>query len=292
MVERGAAANTIEAYRRDLESLSAFLAKRQVTVHRADSDSLRAYLSAQAAAGMAAGTAARRLSSLRQYYRFLITEGVRGDDPTAVLDSPKQGRRLPKVLQEAEVDRLLQTARGRQGPEALRLTALLETLYATGLRVSELVALPKASAERKGRFLTVRGKGNKERIVPLSEPALAAIEAYLAVRSSFFPKGKSIKESPWLFPSRGRSGHVTRHRVGQLLKELAIEAELDPAAVSPHVLRHAFASHLLHHGADLRSVQMMLGHADISTTQIYTHILDERLKSLVQNHHPLSRTAP
>jgi integrase/recombinase XerD len=284
--ERGAARNTIEAYRRDLDHFAASLDR--VAVERASGRDISAYLVGLSAAGMAPRTAARRLSALRQFYRYLFAEGLREDDPTASIDSPRQGRALPKVLSEAEVERLLSAARARQGESGLRLLALLELLYATGLRVSELVALPLAAVARDPRVLIVRGKGGRERMVPLSEPAREAVAHYRAARGGPREAGTGAVESKWLFPSRGRSGHLTRHRVAQLLKGLAAEAGLDPAKVSPHVLRHAFASHLLDHGADLRSVQKMLGHADISTTQIYTHVLNERLKSLVHEHHPLA----
>ncbi|NIA71842.1 site-specific tyrosine recombinase XerD [Pelagibius litoralis] len=298
--ERGAAGNTLEAYRRDLESFAGFLRPRRGSLESAGTEDLRAFLSQLARAGMAPRTAARRLSALRQFYRFLVSEGLRGDDPSAGIDSPRQGRALPKILSEEEVDRLLTTARAQKDPEGLRLAALVELLYATGLRVSELVSLRLAAAQRDQRLLIVRGKGNKERMVPLSEAAKESLAEYLAVRAAYLPRaGKAKKggeaakaarqESPWLFPSRGASGHLTRHRVGQLLKDLARRAQLDAAKVSPHVMRHAFASHLLDHGADLRSLQKMLGHADISTTQIYTHVLGERLKSLVQTHHPLAK---
>ena len=287
--ERGAAANTLESYRRDLADCGRFLASRKRELAQAGAEDLRAYVAALAAAGRSPRTAARRLSALRQFYRFLFTEGLRGDDPAAGLDAPRRGRSLPKLLSEAEVDLLLETARDRKGPEGARLLALLELLYATGLRVSELVTLPLDAVARDPMVLIVRGKGGRERLVPLSEPARAAVAAFLAVRERFLA---GRRESPWLFPSRGVSGHLTRHRVGQLLKELARDAGLEPARVSPHVLRHAFASHLLDHGADLRSVQKMLGHADISTTQIYTHVLDERLKALVRDHHPLGAGRP
>ena len=284
-VERGAARNTIAAYGRDLGFAATFLKGRGVRLELASSQDLRAYLAALDRQRMAPSTAARRLSALRQFYRFLYSDGQREDDPCAALDGPKLGRPLPKVLTEAEVDALLAAARQDRGPKGLRLQALIELLYATGLRVSELIALPLAAAARDPQVLIVRGKGDKERMVPLSAPARAAVLAYLAVRPRFLPAGG---QSRWLFPSRGGSGHLTRHRVGQLLKALAAAAGLSPAKVSPHVLRHAFASHLLDHGADLRSVQRMLGHADISTTQIYTHVLNERLKRLVQDHHPLA----
>jgi integrase/recombinase XerD len=286
IAERGAAANTVEAYRRDLADFAGFLAQRGTPVEAADTAALRAYLARLARAGMAPRTAARRLSALRQFHRFLYGEGVRSDDPTAALDSPRQGRPLPKYLSEAEVDQLLAAAHARPGPDGARLVTLLELLYATGLRVSELVGLPLAALARDRRLLSVRGKGNKERLVPLSGPARAALAAWLPVREAALGRGRA---SRWLFPSFGRSGHLTRHRLGQLLKELALAAGLAPARVSPHVLRHAFATHLLAHGADLRSVQRLLGHADISTTQIYTHVLEERLKSLVAEHHPLAK---
>jgi len=282
--ERGAAGNTLESYRRDLSDCGRFLLARKRDLARADSEDLRAYMAALAASGRSPRTAARRLSAIRQFYRFLFSDGLRGDDPAAGLDGPRRGRSLPKLLSEAEVDLLLASARQRAGPDGARLLALLELLYATGLRVSELVRLPLDALAREPKVLIVRGKGGRERLVPLSEPARAAVAAFLAVRERFL---SGRKDSRWLFPSRGKSGHLTRHRVGQLLKDLALEAGIDPARVSPHVLRHAFASHLLDHGADLRSVQKMLGHADISTTQIYTHVLDERLKALVRDHHPL-----
>lgn len=285
--ERGAARHTLEAYGRDLIDLSGFLAGRGTALDRAQGVDLQAYLAHLADQGAKASTAARRLSCLRQYYRFLYDEGAREDDPTIILESPKMGRPLPKILSEAEVDTLLHTAHRDGEPEGLRLICLLEMLYATGLRISELVALPANAAVIGRDFLTIRGKGNKERLVPLSAPAKAALKDYETVRSTFLPKG--VKDSNFLFPSNSKEGHLTRQRVGQLLKQLALDAGLDPKKVSPHVLRHAFASHLLHHGADLRVVQQLLGHADISTTQIYTHVLGEKLKELVENAHPLAR---
>jgi tyrosine recombinase XerD subunit len=237
---------------------------------------------------MKPATAARRLSALRQFFRFLAQEGIRSDDPAALLDAPKRARPLPKILSEEEVDRLLEASRKlRDDPaESARLNCLLELLYATGLRVSELVGLRWPPFGDDARFLVIRGKGGKERLVPLSEPARKAVEAYAGWRSEFLaPK----QVSPWLFPSRGDSGHLTRQRFGQLLKDLAVAAGLSPSKVSPHVLRHAFASHLLARGADLRAVQKMLGHADISTTQIYTHVLEARKQALVREHHPLAK---
>ena len=283
--ERGASDNTVMAYRRDLAHLAAFLAGTAGSLDSAVAADLRAYLEALDRAGMAPRTPARRLSALRQFYRFLHAEGRRQDDPTLTLESPKQGRPLPKLLTEAQVDELLQAAGVRPGPDGVRLAALMQLLYATGLRVSELVSLPLAAAVRDPRLIEVRGKGGRERLVPLNEAAREAVQAWVEVRA----RNPRLAASPFLFPSRSGAGHLTRHRFGQLLKQLALAAGLDPAKVSPHVLRHAFATHLLNRGADLRSVQQMLGHADISTTQIYTHVLDERLRQLVENHHPLAK---
>ena len=286
LAERGARPNTLAAYLRDLTDFSGYLAGRGVDEAEAGAADLRAYMDSLAARGLAPRTAARRLSALRQYHKFLYAEGLCPDDPAAAIDSPRQGRRLPKVLSEAEVEALLAAARCHEGPEGSRLLAILELLYATGLRVSELVSLPLAAVRRDPRVIFVRGKGGRERMVPLGGPARAALADYLAQREAF-RSGKG--ESPWLFPSSASIGHLTRQRVAQLLKDLALEAGLAPSRVSPHVLRHAFATHLLDHGADLRALQQMLGHADISTTQIYTHVLNERLRALVQDRHPLAR---
>ncbi len=290
--ERGAALNTLESYQRDLGDFTVFAKSKRQNAVDADADLIRQYLRHLDSTGMAARTQARRLSALRQFFRFLYAERMRSDDPTAVIDSPKIGRALPKYLSEEEVDRLLVCAAAHAGAEGKRLVALMEILYATGLRVSELVGLPLRAVSRDGLMLMVRGKGGKERMVPLSEPAAEAIRDYLEVRERFVPKtAKAQKASaPFLFPSRAKDGHLTRARFAQTLKELAIEAALEPRRVSPHVLRHSFASHLLAHGADLRALQQMLGHADISTTQIYTHVLDERLKRLVNTAHPLAET--
>ncbi len=282
--ERGAARLTIDAYRRDLIDFARFAGAGGRAIADADVETVRGYLS-HLATRMAPGTSARRLSCLRQFYRFLFAEERRADDPTATIASPRKSKPLPKVLSEDEVERLLVAARAREGVRGRRLVALVELLYATGLRVTELVGLPLAAMGGDPRFLMVTGKGGKDRLVPIGEVALGAVADYLEVRAAFVPDGEV---SPWLFPSRGRSGHLTRLRFGQLLKELAVEAAIRPERVSPHVLRHAFASHLLAHGADLRAVQKMLGHADIATTQIYTHVLDERLKALVRDHHPLA----
>ena len=286
--ERGASANTLAAYGRDLEGYVAFLSAQGWSVETATTDNIRRYLSTFAAAGLAPSTAARRLSSMRQLHRFLFVDGLREDDPTVIIDSPRQARPLPKVLSESDVDELLKNASAKKNPDGLRLRAMLELLYATGLRVSELVGLPLTACTRDREFLIVRGKGAKERLVPLSGPACDAVDAYKKVRSAHIPDDG---ESRWLFPSRGAGGHLTRQRFGQMLKALAIEAGIDPGKVSPHVLRHAFASHLLANGADLRSVQKMLGHSDISTTQIYTHVINARLQSLVARAHPLASAA-
>jgi integrase/recombinase XerD len=298
--ERGASANTLDAYRRDLEDFSADLSTAGGSVAAADNDELRAHLGRLSKRGLAAASVARRLSAIRQLYRFLYSEGHRGDDPAAAIEGPKRGRSLPKVLSIKEVDRLLEQARtGMAAPgmterlRSARLVCLLEMLYATGLRVSELVALPESAARRDQRMLVVRGKGGRERLVPLNDAAKRAMAEYLALRAEAKTEGKTegkASTSKWLFPSFGESGHLSRQHFARELKTVAAAAGLRPAQVSPHVLRHAFASHLLQNGADLRVVQTLLGHADISTTQIYTHVLEERLKSLVRDLHPLADT--
>jgi integrase/recombinase XerD len=284
--ERGAAPLTLAAYQNDLSNLAGFLAAGGVALEAAGRERLHAYLASSATARLSARTLARRISAMRQFYKFLLLEGVRRDDPTAELDTPRLGRRLPKILSETEVKGLVDAAQSWPGEEGIRVGCILELLYATGLRVSELVTLPLAAARRDPRFLVISGKGGKERVVPLSEPARVALRRYLGCREDFLP---GARQSRWLFPSRGRAGHLTRQRTGQLLKELAVKAGIDPDRLSPHVLRHAFASHLLDHGADLRGVQQMLGHADIATTQIYTHVATERLRKLVETAHPLAR---
>jgi len=284
--ERGAAANTLDAYRRDLDDLADFLARRGRNVTDADAAAIRDWLSAQAAAGMAPRTQARRLSCIRQFYLFLFAERIRADDPTSNLDAPRLGKPLPKHLGTDEVAKLLDAARALDGEDGILMTALLETLYATGMRVSELVSLPAAAVARDPAVLVVRGKGDKERMVPLSDPARAALIAWRSVRDAPQPGGRA---SRWLFPSHGRTGHLTRSGFARMLARVAEKAGLNLARVSPHVLRHSFASHLLAHGADLRAVQQMLGHTDIATTQIYTHVLEDRLKSLVASHHPLAK---
>lgn len=269
--ERGAARNTIMAYEADLADFVAFARARGASVENAAAVLLQSYMAGLGAAGLSARTAARRLSALRQLYRFLLREGVRSDDPTQLLDAPKLPRALPKYLSEPEVDRLLAAA-SRKSPLA---RAALEILYATGLRVSELLSLPRAALAGDEVVLLVRGKGGKERIVPLS---VAAREAAAALPAS----------GRWLFPGRKRGSPMTRQGFALLLKQVALEAGLDPVRVSPHVLRHSFASHMLARGADLRSLQLLLGHADIATTQIYTHVLAERLQRLLETHHPLA----
>jgi integrase/recombinase XerD len=286
-VERGASRHTLDAYRRDLADYEGFLAARGVTIADADVAAVRAWLAGLSAAGLASATTARRLSAVRQLHRFLYLEGARGDDPTQSVDGPRLRRPLPKVLERAEIEALIAAALEVPGPQGLRLTACLELLYATGLRVSELLGLPLAALSPDRRFLVAYGKGGKERMVPIGRAAAAALEAYLPVREQFL--GRRSKGRPYLFPSRAAAGHLTRQRLAQLLKELALSAGIDPARLSPHVLRHAFASHLLAGGADLRALQLMLGHADIATTQIYTHVQGERLAAVVQAHHPLAR---
>ncbi len=273
--ERGASKNTEAAYSGDLKNLEAFLARRKQKPVTASADALRAYLKSLDYLGMTPRTVARRLSVMRQFFRFLLAERRREDDPASTLDSPRLGRSLPKILSRVEVDRLIEAAQAKGGADGGRMETLLEILYGTGLRVSELVTLPLAAAERDPTML-----------VPLSDPARAAIAKWLHVRAATLAEDET---SRYLFPSRGRTGHLTRQRFAQLLKESALAAGIDPARVSPHVLRHAFASHLLEAGADLRSVQLMLGHADIATTQIYTHVIPEKLRSLVEDKHPLAR---
>ena len=298
--EQGAGDNTLNAYRSDLEDLSDFLAHAKQDFARADTQALRDYLADLDQRGFKSSSVARRLSSMRHLFRFLLNERKRDDDPAAILAGPKRGRALPKVLSIADVDRLLAKARefaDRDQPplqkvRAMRLWCLLEVLYATGLRVSELVALPLTAARRDARMIVVRGKGDKERLVPLNQSSRDAMAAYLAAagtaKDEKAEKAKSESASKWLFPSSGESGHLTRQHFARDLKELAMAAGISPRLISPHVLRHAFASHLLHNGADLRIVQTLLGHTDISTTQIYTHVVEERLKSLVRDLHPLA----
>jgi integrase/recombinase XerD len=295
--EQGAGDNTLDAYRGDLEDFSEFVGRSKSGFVAANTQLLRDYLEDLDSRGFKSTTVARRLSAMRHLFRFLLNERIRSDDPAAILSGPKRGRGLPKVLSIADVDRMLTRAKEltdtdvspAQRLRALRLYCLLEVLYATGLRVSELVALPLSAARRDARMIVVRGKGNKERLVPLNEASRQAMADYLAAMEAMKPeKKKNAPASKWLFPSFGESGHLTRQHFARDLKELATASGLAPRLVSPHVLRHAFASHLLHNGADLRIVQTLLGHTDISTTQIYTHVVEERLKSLVRDLHPLA----
>jgi integrase/recombinase XerD len=284
--ERGAAANTIAAYGRDLGDYAGFMTAEGVTAANVARDVVVAYLERLSAEGLSASSSARRLSAIRQFHKFLCADGVRGDDPTRIVASPKARRALPKVLSIAEVDRLLTLAEAEANADAspakatsaLRLYVLLELLYATGMRVSELVGLKRSAVMRDASFLTIIGKGNKERVVPVNDRARDAVKAYL----------ETLAPGPWLFPAGGEDGHLARQVFARDLKGLAARAGIGADRVAPHVLRHAFASHLLAGGADLRVVQLLLGHADISTTQIYTHVLDEKLRTLVETHHPLA----
>lgn len=284
--ERGSALNTLESYRRDLADCAAFLKTRNLVLEQAEPSVLREYLTSLYDRGMTSSSISRHLSALKQFFQFLLTEEIAQEDPTSLLARPKKTKPLPKILTEAEITRLLETVAEDSSPEGERLEALLEVLYASGLRVSELISLEHNSVLRAEETLIVKGKGGKERLVPLSSYAIKALEKYLKVRSAFMPPWGA---SRWLFPSYGKSGHVTRQRFGQLLKDLALQAGLDPEKVSPHVIRHAFATHLLNGGADLLSVQNMLGHADISTTQIYTHVMHKKLQDVIQQCHPLSQ---
>jgi integrase/recombinase XerD len=286
-VERAAARNTLTAYAKDLDDAQGFLAGRGRDLTEASAEDIEAYFANLGVRGLAAATAARRRASVRGFYRFALGEGWRKDDPSRRIDAPKQGRPLPKVLSRNEVDALIAAAGARDGAAGLRLGCMIELLYASGLRISELLALPAAAVARDPAYVIVRGKGGKERLAPLNAAARAAVQAYLPARKSFFAKG--VLDSPWLFPSRGEGGRLTRRRFSQMLGEAALVAGVDPAKVSPHVLRHAFATHLLEGGADLRVVQKLLGHADIATTQIYTHVADDRLRAVVEQSHPLAK---
>lgn len=291
--ELGAANNTLLAYGRDLRDFCAWLDRTGGTLGATDRAGIEAYLIDCDAQGLSRATRARRLSAIRQLYRFAFDEGWRADNPAIQIRGPGRDKRLPRTLDIDEVDRLLNAARdtGRSPADRLRNTCLMELLYATGMRVSELVSLPVAATRGDPGLLLIRGKGDKERMVPLSDPARAALADWLAARDTAedAARARGRAPSPFLFPSRGKSGHLTRHRFYLLIKELAVTGGVSPAKVTPHTLRHAFATHLLAGGADLRSIQMMLGHADLSTTEIYTHVLDERLAELVLDHHPLAR---
>lgn len=293
--ERGAATNTLQSYERDLEDARSFLNERSVRLTEATPDDLRAYIGHLAKQGFAASSQARRLSALRQFFKFLYGEGLRGDDPTGILDAPKKGRSLPKTLSVDDVNRLIgraETEAAKPGGNHLikrRMHLLVELLYATGLRVSELVSLPASVLAQTGRFLVVKGKGNKERLVPLSRAAVSALDAYGEALAAEI--GDDPAAGNFLFPAQSKEGFLPRQVFARDLKALAGRAGIRASTLSPHVLRHAFASHLLQNGADLRAVQELLGHSDISTTQIYTHVLEERLHQLVQTHHPLAKQA-
>ena len=290
--ERGASANTIAAYRRDILDFAADCARAGQSLESATRERVRAHLAGLSAAALKPSSQARKLSALRRFYAFLYSEGVRKDDPCGAVEAPRLSRPLPKILTAEEALRLIEAAREKadESPEAARLLCIVEMLYASGLRVSELVALPFAAIQGGIRFVHVRGKGGRERLAPLGAAARDALQSYLQVRDTFLPRGRAATmASRYLFPSRGAGAHLTRRRCHQLLKELAVKAGLDPERLSPHVLRHAFATHLVEGGADLRSVQTLLGHADIATTQIYTHVAQDRLKKTVESAHPLAR---
>jgi integrase/recombinase XerD len=297
--ERGASANTLQAYRRDILDFAADCARSRSTLKKANRDHVRAHLAALSAAALKPASQARKLSALRRFYGFLYAEGVRTDDPCGAVEAPRLSRPLPKILTAAEALALIEAARGgatpgeAAKPEDARLLCIVEMLYASGLRISELMTLPLAAVRAKERFLHVRGKGGRERLAPLGAFARQALDAYLALREEFLPHGKAGNGAQlYLFPSRGREGHLTRRRCHQVLKTLAVRAGIEPGRLSPHVLRHAFATHLVEGGADLRSVQTLLGHADIATTQIYTHVAQDRLTRTVEAAHPLARSKP
>ncbi len=289
--ERGASDNTLSAYRRDLTDWQSTLKSSGQNLMTAGTGHLEGVLAKWAQNGLAPSTSARKLSSAKQFYLFLQLEGLRSDNPAHNLRGPKLGRPLPKVLSQDDVDRLFKVAEEDGSQRGVRMLCMLEILYAAGLRVSELVSLKLTTVKRRDGCLLIKGKGGRERIVPLTEAAKKAIKSWLKIREKTLPDNPASRElsQPFLFPSRSKSGHVTRERFAQLLKVLAGAAGLDSTKISPHVLRHAFATHLLANGADIRSVQKLLGHADISTTQIYTHVLDERMKALVFDMHPLAK---
>lgn len=292
--ERGASINTLSAYRRDLLDFSDQRARRGGSANSASRDDIKAYLAVLSRSGVTGSTQARRLSALRQFFGFLYSEGIRKDDPTDAIEAPRRQRPLPRSLSHEDMDALIGAARkmAAKSHDGQRLSCMLEMLYASGLRISELVTLPLSAARAKDGFLLVRGKGQKERLAPLNRAARQTIADYLVVREEFLPAGaRRAHAERFLFPSRSAEGHITRRRCQQMLKELAIAANLDPDKLSPHVLRHAFATHLVEGGADLRSVQTMLGHADIATTQIYTHVARDRLTQVIESAHPLSKKA-
>ncbi len=298
--ERGVAANTVEGYTRDLTDFLSFLGQLERPLLAVEPGDITGYLRSLSDQGLGPATRARRLSAIRQFMKFLVAEGIIAENPAFAIAGPKKERALPKTLSVAEVDRLMAAAAGqiaatagKEQARAIRLHCLIELLYATGMRVTELVSLPRSVLKGDTRLLTIKGKGGRERQVPLNTPAREALNRYLGLDAAGVrePSSRRATQSKWLFPSSGVQGHLTRQRFAQDLKELAELAGIAPERVSPHVLRHAFASHLLDRGADLRAVQQLLGHADISTTEIYTHVLEERLKRLVHQHHPLARAA-
>ncbi len=284
--ERGAAKNTLDAYRRDLSDYESSLKAYSLTPARAARNDIEGYMAGLAAQGLAATTRARKLSAIKQLHAFLYTEGWRDTDPAAPVRGPSRPRRLPKTLSTEDVSRLIELAHEGEGLAVARCACLLEVLYATGLRVTELVSLPVAQLRRNPQMIRVKGKGEKERLAPLSDRARNAINAYLPLRDA-----SKDKASPFMFPSRGKLGHLTRERFYQMIRELALKAGLDPSGISPHAMRHAFATHMLANGADLRVIQTLLGHADISTTEIYTHVMDDSLRELVLKNHPLAIAA-
>jgi integrase/recombinase XerD len=291
--ERGAALNTLDAYRRDIGDFARSCARAKRDLKSAEKSDVRNYLSALSAASVKASSQARKLSALRRFYAFLFSENIRADDPCGSVEAPRQSRPLPKILSADEALKLVEAARAKadESAEGARLLCIVEMLYASGLRVSELVALPLVAVRGRERFLHVRGKGGRERLAPMGHAAREALDRYLTVREDFLPRGKpGLAASRYLFPSRGVQAHLTRRRCHQMLKDLAVKAGIDPDRLSPHVLRHAFATHLVEGGADLRSVQTLLGHADIATTQIYTHVARERLKQTVESAHPLAHS--
>lgn len=294
--ESGSARNTILAYGRDLRDLSGWLGARDLTLGDLTRDRVEDYLTHSDAQGLSRATRARRLSSIRQFTRFALEEGWRDDDPAIRIAGPGRAKRLPKILGRDEIDALLAAAprTGRTEAERVRNLCLIEILYATGMRVSELVSLPVSACRGDPRLLLIRGKGGKERMVPLTPPARRALSAWLALRDGAPGDGAlgrlvAGKGARWLFPAPGAAGHMPRQSFGRLLNDMAVRAGVPPARVTPHVIRHAFATHLLEGGADLRSIQTLLGHADLGTTEIYTHVLNDRMRDLVLTHHPLAR---
>ncbi|WP_309645430.1 tyrosine recombinase [Phenylobacterium sp.] len=286
-VERASARNTLTAYGKDLADAQAFLRGRDSDLAAASAENIESYFAALSDRGLSPATASRRRAAVRQFYRFVLGEGWRADDPSRRVEAPKKGRPLPKVLSRAEMDAIIASAGARDGAQGLRLGCMVELAYASGLRISELTSLQLSVLARDPAYLIVKGKGGKERLAPLNPAARTAMKAYLDVRKSFLPKSDAA--NPWLFPSRGKGGRLTPRRFAQLLDEAAADAGIDPARVSPHVLRHAFATHLLEGGADLRVVQKLLGHADIATTQIYTHVAGDRLAEVMATRHPLAK---